>query len=220
MRSRLMVVATAIAVVAVSVGVFAAVIPARATFRDALADRIQSDTFGPYENEFDCVLCRVSNNAFFLRTLGHTCATPGGIRKIRLDFSDAVSRPAGVDCSSGTFLVDDAYGQPGALNICGINDLPDVRVIANSLFARNASGGTPVLLPFSLSPDFSNTAFSLEFEQNVSVFGDPANAKAREMEAGATAIAELYKNQAKGAGGKVSLGRYRMPFRLRVEQTQ
>lgn len=72
-------------------------------------------------------------------------------------------------------------------------------------------------LPFSLSPDFSNTAFSLEFEQNVQVFAVPTNRNAREMEAPLNAVAELYKYGV-GTGAKVSLGRYHMPFRLRVEK--
>lgn len=42
----------------------------------------------------------------------------------------------------------------------------------------------------------------------------------RDVEAASTAIAELYKYGAAPGSQAVSLGRYRMPFRVRVEKLQ
>lgn len=208
-------------------------VPAHATFHDTVivdpvtgvivagSDRIRSDTFGPYQDGVNCVIAWVQGNFFFLRTYSSACfqAESPPVRKITLDFSDAVSRTPDGSGTLGPCFVNDAYGQTGELDLCGSNLVADVRVIANSLFAKTVTSGTPVSLPFSLSPDFSNTGFSLEFEQNVQVFTDSTNTNAREMQAASTAVAELYKNGAGPRGnGKVSLGRYRMPFRLRVEK--
>lgn len=198
-------------------------IPARETFRDLPEDRIQSDRDPVYSNGYEdgiaCVVSWVQSNFFFMRTYRSSCFQSGEppSRKITLDFSDAVSR-ASDGSTADPCVIDDAYGQAGTLNICGANVVADVRVIANNLFGKNAGvNGTPVSLPFSLSADYSNTAFLLEFEQNVRVIPDPATANAREMEALPDAVAELYK-YGSGKGGKLSLGRYRMPFRLRVEK--
>lgn len=67
-------------------------------------------------------------------------------------------------------------------------------------------------LPFSLQPDFQGTDFDLDFEQPLSVTGTSG---LRTLEAGPTAIAELYK-LLKSSQRKVSLGRYYMPFQVTV----
>jgi len=109
-------------------------------------------------------------------------------------------------------VVDDAFGQDGTLNICGVNYVTDVRIIADKLFQNMSPTTTPVLLAFSLSRDFRYTAFELQFEEFVPASGDIATTRA--VTAPAEAIAELYKHQAKGK--KLSLGRFRMPFEIVV----
>jgi len=141
---------------------------------------------------------------FFLRTVTPYCSPY--TRNIVLDFSvpvDLMSCPAP--------SVSDQYGN--MLNICGTNSVPDVRVIANSLFKDTALvHGTTVTVPFLVQPSFSGgTVFELDFEQPVPV--PSGDSTFRVLEAPAGAVAELYKYV---NGAKHSLGRYYMPFELTV----
>ncbi len=185
-------------------------VAASAVFRDTLtSDNIRSDGGGAYVDGTvagSCLPCWVitKKGFFFLRSTGGMCLSG---REIVLDFRNWVgSMPS--PCG-----VDDALGQLGELNICGANSLPDVRIIANTLFHNNAlSAGTTVTLPFNLVPNFSSgQAFDLEFEQPVAVMPG-ASGDSRVLEAGASALAELYMRRPKGP--RVSLGRYHMPFQL------
>ncbi len=198
--------------------------PATATFTDRVGDKIRSAGGSVYANGTDCVIAWVDSNAsgfFFFRTTGGTCYNnTSQFRPIVLDFSDAISRQAECNCSLGPCSVNDAFGQgggaslfPDQLDICGMNTVPDVRTIADKLFASSAlAGGTPVTLAINLAPDFRYTAFELQFEQSVPVT-EPAGGT-RVMTAGSTRVAELYKINKKGP--KSSLGRFRMPFELTV----
>ena len=197
-------------------------IAAQAAFRDATAvptDKIRSDdqssVLGAYPDGTYCVIdYRGSGGFYFLRTAKSSC-TPPVQRRVKLDFSDAISRTpdgSGIDPCH----VNDALGQPGELNICGLNDLlPDVRLIANTLFSNSALNlGTAVALHFGLIISFSGpSAFSLEFEQSQGVTASGTNA--RTVTAGATAVAELYKNNTSNST-RISLGRFKMPFQVTV----
>lgn len=185
--------------------------PAEATFGDASGDRVLSDDGNSYVNSGGvppCVIARVEDTGmFFLRTTGGNCfATTGGFKPIVLDFGDAISRSPDGSGSDGCH-VDDANGHAGELNICGLNTISDVRVIARDLFSKNGlRRGTRVGLAFSLEPDFQNTDFSLEFEQRLDASGD---AVTRTFAAGASSVAVLQK-------GQTVLGRFNMPFSLQV----
>ncbi len=181
-------------------------IPASATLRDGSGDKIVSDPLGAYDQNQDCVLSYVQRGTgmYFLRTVSAYCTTPSP-RAITLDFSNAVTAPS--SCS----VFDPNSGK--SLNACGSNLLPDVRIIANSLFSTSASS-TTVLLPFSLKPDFSGTAFELDFELAVPFTGSGI---LRLLEGGPDAVAELYQFVKTGhTTTKVSIGRYKMPFQLTV----
>lgn len=204
--------ATLVASFAYSSWVWGAIprVPATDTFRVLATDRIRGDGRAYIDGVGDCVTTNVQTNFFGLRSyyppacLNVLPSMP--TRTITLDFSDAVSRPAGVDCSSGPFLKD-------GVSICGSNDFYDVRVLANSLFAKNApTNGTPVTVPFNPVP-FSYPQFELDFEQNLKVV--VINSTTRTMEASGTAVAELYEYV---GGIKSSLGRYHMPFKLTVKK--
>lgn len=188
-------------------------IPARAQFGDSPADKLRSDGIEAYINGSDCVISWVDSKSgfYFLRTVKYGCTTTAP-RAIVLDFSDAISRTCSCPCS-----VPDPNDNSGAtLDLCGQNSLPDVRVIADTLFRNNAlSLGTTVTLPFSLQPDFRGTDFGLDFEQAVPVTGGSTE---RVLQAGPDAIAELY--QTTKTGQKISLGRFRMPFTLTVSKLQ
>lgn len=86
---------------------------------------------------------------------------------------------------------------------------------ASSLPSLFASGrpSTTLTLHMNLAPDFSHTAFILEFEARVPYTGDDT---ARTLTANAQSVAELYKVSTTKGGGtkKVSLGRFYMPFSL------
>ncbi len=175
-------------------------VPAQATFRDSstLPDRILSDGLGTYYDAVGCVVAWVDSKSgfFFLRTVGPKCQNP--VRSLVLDFSDAVSRSAGCNVPDP----NDTSGK--SLDICGKNTLPDVRVLADTLFRDTAlTKGTTVKLPFSLQPDFGGTDFELDFEQPLSVTATSGNE--RVLEAGTDAVAELY--QLTQRGPKISLGR-------------
>ena len=183
-------------------------------FRDQAGDKIRSDGYsnGFYYWRVDCAISWYSGNGmYFLRTSDYQC-TPVQQRYIVLDFSDPVDPPS--KC-----IVDDALGQAGTLNICGVNSVLDVRLVATKMFTSSAlSNGTPVMLILNLQPVFKNNtytnqgAFELNFEQNVPVSG---SATSRTVTAGPDAVAELYLIQPKGS--KVSLGRFRMPFSLTAQ---
>jgi hypothetical protein len=196
----------------------ASLIPVEAVLRDGAGDKIRSDGLGltsasAYNDSELCVIGHAdnTNGRFFLRTDGRDTACENQLfdRKIVLDFTDAIVRNA--PC-----VVDDAFGQTGLLDICDANLVTDVRIIADKLFQNMSPTTTPVLLAFSLSRDFRYTAFELQFEQAVPASGDVSST--RTLTAPAGAVAELYKNQAKGK--KLSLGRFRMPFEVVVTLQQ
>lgn len=192
--------------------------PADATFREnawttSPTDKIRGDALGSYRDDGpadpDCVIAWVDNGgSFFLRTVKPNCSTTTP-RSILLDFSDAESRSR----SCPAVVLDD-YGN--SLDICGGNNVADVRVIANSLFKDTAlTNGTRVTLYFSLQRDFTSTEFELDFEQPVPVTA--MSATVRVLEAPAGALAELYQYVSQGRKTvKTTLGRFRMPFQLTV----
>ena len=222
MRNRLSGMSVVVAVALVSGAVLVRggpnTFPALADFRDdALApDRLQSDGKGSYDDGQAPPQCTISwtgqGGSYFLRTVKSGC-TASDPRSIKLDFSveaDGTTPPSG-PCS-----VSDPQGD---LDRCGVNDVPDVRLLANALFKDNAlTDGSTVRLLFSMKAggDFVGTSsFELTFEQPVPVpSGDQSF---RVLEAGANAVAELYQNVTQGKRTvKTSLGRYRMPFQLTV----
>jgi len=201
-------------------------VPASATFADrtlvpdGIDDRIRSDGLGAYNDlgmGDPCLTAWVdsASGQFFFRTASRTCN-----REMILDFSDALSRQAGCNCSpgpgpspAGPCRVDDAFNQAGDIDLCFANTVKDVRWIAGNLFGSSAlSAGIPLTLRINLEPNFEKTAFELQFEQSVTVAGD---ATTRVMSSDSTRVAELYKYTGKGSN-KLSLGRFRMPFELTV----
>jgi hypothetical protein len=178
-----------------------------AQFRDASTplDRIQSDGFGLYIDQNQCVDAYVIGGGSWLLDTARTGCPQQ--RSVQLDFSDAISRtPDG--SGSDTCHVNDAFGQAGELNICGSNAVDLNHLTADRFFGNNANS-TKVAIRFNLVAD-GNQAFSLEFEQPLQVSGD---SNTRIMTAGANSVAELYKATRRS---KVSLGRFYMPFRLTV----
>jgi hypothetical protein len=171
-------------------------------FRDDLPDRIQSDG-APYTDGTCTASWTEPSGFYFLRTIKSGCLNG---RFIKLDFTQT---------SPGLCPVFDPEAGKN-LNICGPNDVTDVRIIANTLF-KDGVLTTTVSLHFSQKDggDFTGPApFELSFEEPVPVDGDSTF---RVLEAGANAVAELYQNVQQGKRTiKVSLGRYNMPFQLTV----
>lgn len=200
--------------------------PAVANFRENFytvspSDKIRADaSWNNYYpmNSLDCVTAWVDRGGlFFLRTVTPYCTTTTP-RSIVLDFSGYVSLPA--NCGVVGY---DQYGKSHTLDICGASGadgtgtVPDVRIIANSLFKGTVPGSTTITLPFLLYPSFSGgTVFELDFEQAVSFTGTTS---VRVLTATGTTdqpnadVAELYQYV---NGAKSSLGRYHMPFQLTV----
>jgi hypothetical protein len=192
-------------------------VPANATLRDRSGDAILSDGNVLYLNgTSDCVVSWVDSRTgyFFLRTTTFNCSTTNS-RSITLDFSNAIVRTPDGSGGSDSCQVNDAFGDSGELNICGPNSLPDVRIIANTMFSNTAlTQGTSVSIPFSLQPDFSGTDFELDFEQAVPV--NALSTTSRSLVAPSGMVAVLYKYNKHG--GKISLGRYYMPFQITVQE--
>lgn len=142
---------------------------------------------------------------FFLRTV--TSAPPCGdtvsVRAIVIDLKER-SWPSA--CSGpGLESVEDGYGN--TLDLCGKNQVPDARMIAERLFSANA---TALNVPFSLRPDFRHTAFELTFVETLTVTGGSTT---RTMTTGENAIAELWQISGRT---KTLLGRYRVPVSATV----
>ena len=192
------------------------------------SDRIRSDSAtpsiiaAPYIDGADCVGVRVLGTSLFLRTDSLVDDLPCTIRAINLDFTEAIGlrTPDGTgrnpDGSVNDCLVNDAFGQLGQLNICGSNAVLDVRFQADQLFSNTAlTNGATVKLPFSLSADFRNTGFLLEFEQPLTVTGD-ANVRVLTAESnGVPVVAVLSKG---GLRRGTVIGRFYMPFQLTVSK--
>lgn len=227
-----MAVTAAVGIMAAAAGVRAAgsAIPTEDTFRDAFVsdtvgnpvawtDRIRSDSnaFGvsrPYRGGTECVRSDVSGGSLFVRTARYGCSPY--TRALTVDFSEPVSLAAGVDCSTGSYPVLDAYGDPGELNICGVNVVPDARFIASNLFGRTSANGTPLTLVLNLAPDFQHNEFQLEFEQNLPI--TVVSPTTRTLTGSTLSIADLYR--VSGSNKKTLLGKYRMPFEVTVTLQQ
>jgi hypothetical protein len=230
MRTYLIAIVATAGIVAAAAGPKAAgsAIPTVDTFRDdytidtlgnfaAWTDRIRSDSGVPgttrsYRGGTECVRSDVSGGALFVRTATNGCSPY--TRALTVDFSDPISLSAGVDCSGGSYLVPDAYGDPGTLNICGSNSVPDARLIASDLFGRTSANGTPLTLVLNLAPDFRHNEFLLEFEQNQPI--TVVSPTTRTLTGSTLSIADLYR--VSGTNKKTLLGQYRMPFQVTVQE--
>jgi hypothetical protein len=156
--------------------------------------------------------------ASYLRTASNTFCDyvngqPFGTaqRQVRLDFTHQSEFVPGhaVTCPR---TVEDSYGN--ILDLCGLNTVPDLQLIADDLFKRNAVE-TRVAISFDLYPSFVNdSAFKLQFLQPLPVSADGAS---RRLRAPSTAIAELSVLRPKGGESVwVPVGQYYMPFSITV----
>ena len=224
---RYMLAAAMLGAIAASAGKASTAIPTIDTFRDAYVtdefgnftawtDRIRSDSgvpgvLGSYQGGVDCVRSEVSGNSFFMRTVSNGCAP--FTRALTVDFSDPVSLASSVDCSSGSYLVTDAYGDPGVLNVCGENSVPDARFIASGLFAKASDNGTSLTLVLNVQPDFQHNEFQLEFEQKLPI--TVLSPTSRVLTGSTLSIASLYRTS---GNKRTLLGQYRMPFQVTVQE--
>ncbi len=224
---RYMLAAAMLGAIAASAGRASTAIPTIDTFRDAYVtdefgnfaawtDRIRSDSgvpgvLGSYQGGVDCVRSEVSGNSFFMRTVSNGCSPY--TRALIVDLSDPVSLAPGVDCSSGSYLVPDAYGDPGVLNICGENLVPDARVIASGLWAKASYNGTSLTLVLNVQADFSHNEFQLEFEQKLPI--TVLSPTSRVLTGSTLSVADLYRTSGRN---RTLLGQYRMPFQVTVQE--
>jgi hypothetical protein len=185
--------------------------PANVALADTVGSttsRIRSDgggVDGSYLDGEDCVQSwyALPKGNFFLRTVTSQppCGDTVSVRRIVIDLTDRVWPST----CPGPQYVADRYGN--TLDVCGSNNVPDVRLVADRLFSANA---TALDVPFSLQPDFRYTAFELDFVETLSVTGAGAT---RTMTAGANAISELWQISGRT---KALVGRYRVPLSATV----
>lgn len=194
---------------------------------DSTGDKIRSDGFGVYTDQVNCVRAYTINHSggAFMRTgqkVDFCTPPPAQPREVILDFSDPVPGSEPADCT-----VDDPADPTSIykLNACGLNSMPDARIIAGYPFYRTNPTTAIVELKFNIArpPTFPNidVSFTLAFEQPAAVTGAPSNS--RTVTTGATSIAELYKNVKNARTGKVtqvSIGRYYMPFQVTYTKLQ
>ena len=161
---------------------------------------------GVYADGDDCVQAwyALPKGNFFLRTVNSQTSCEGLSRRIVIDLSFRVWPAA--PCPILTNYVADRY--ENLLDVCGPNEVADVRLVADRLFSANA---TALNVPFSLQPDFRYTAFELDFVETLTVVQGVGGS--RKMTAGENAIAELWQISGRT---KTLLGRYRVPLSATV----
>lgn len=200
-------------------GAATGLVPLKALLTDSPGDKILSDGFGFYTDEIDCVKAYIggsgkSSGFAFMRTGQHVdhCPTPSQPRELVLDFSDPVPGSEPVDCQ-----VEDPAHAGLFLDACGLNSVPDGRIISGHPFKSTnpTTAGATVSFNIVRPPTFPNigVSFELKFEQPLPVTGAPGDS--RTITAGGTAIAELYKYvRNRNKVTTVSIGRYYMPFQV------
>jgi hypothetical protein len=199
-------------------------VPSSTVFEDLAGMRILSDGGNAYTEgslNINCVRSwfNPAGGASYFRTASNTFCDyfngqPFGPvqRQVTLDFTPSRSQPLAGHVLACPRTVEDAYGN--TLDLCGLNTIPDLQLIADELFKSEAFE-TPVTISFDLYPSFVNdTGFMLKFLQPIPISAVGAS---RRLRAPSTAIAELSVRRAKGGASVwVPVAQYYMPFSLTV----
>jgi hypothetical protein len=199
-------------------------VPASTLFEDSAGMRILSDGGLAYAEgrlNINCVRSwfNPAVGASYFRTASNTFCDyingqPFGTvqRQVRLDFTPSPSQSVAGHVATCPRTVDDAYGN--TLDLCGLNTIPDLQLIADELFKSEAFE-TPVTISFDMYPSFVNdTGFMLKFLQPIPISAVGAS---RRLQAPSMAIAELSVRRARGGESVwVPVARYYMPFSLTV----
>lgn len=194
---------------------------ARALFRDFPTDRVTSDGLGAYLNGKDCTTITVFTSSFLMRTVKRGC-NRGAQRQIDIDFTGtAVVGDNACPFMQCPTTVNDDFGQMGELNACGFNSLRDVTVFSPTMFRETAFNELHgVEIRINLEPDFTNTAFRLNYaayvrpgstsnERILTTDADPADPN--KPDRGRAALSKITSS-----GEYVCLGEFYMPFAITV----
>jgi hypothetical protein len=199
-------------------------VPASAVFDDSAGMRILSDGGMAYAEgrlNINCVRSwfnpavgvsyfRTASNAF----CDYLNGQPFGPvqRQVTLDFTPSPSKVVAGHPLACPRTIEDGYGN--SLDLCGLNSIPDLQLIADELFKSEAFE-TPVTISFDLYPSFVNdTGFMLKFLQPIPISAVGAS---RRLRAPSTTIAELRVRRSKGREPFwVPVAQYYMPFSLTV----
>jgi hypothetical protein len=199
-------------------------VPASTVFEDSAGMRILSDGGMAYAEgrlNINCVRSwfNPAVGASYFRTASNTFCDyingqPFGTiqRQVRLDFTFSQSESVAGHVLACPGNVEDPFGN--TLDLCGLNAIPDLQLIASDLFKSDALE-TPVTISFNLYPSFVNdTSFMLKFLQPIPISAVGAS---RRLRAPSTAIAELSVRRAKsGESVWVPVAQYYVPFSLTV----
>jgi hypothetical protein len=199
-------------------------VPASTIFEDSAGMRILSDGGMAYAEgrlNINCVRnwFNPAVGASHFRTASNTfCDYLNGLpfgtvqRQVTLDFTLSPSQAVAGHVLACPRTVEDAYGN--TLDLCGLNTIPDLQLIADELFKSEAFE-TPVTISFDLYPSFVNdTGFMLKFLQPIPISAVGAS---RRLRAPMTAIAELSVRRVKDRESVwVPITHYYMPFSLTV----
>ena len=201
-----------------------------ACYRDGEASRYCGGTFFDPETGLtyegvgpECSRITVESSYYAFRTISSKCASdtpvPGiGQRRLVLDFTDSigVARCQNADPADDSISVA-VDSDTRWLNVCGLNEVDDVRIVAGGMFTSTSSTVT-VYISLHAPPLANTTQFLLEFAQPLYV-GD--SGMARELIATPALSRAVLSQVTVTRSGKLQksfVGEYSMPFSLRARK--
>jgi hypothetical protein len=160
-----------------------------------------------------------SNGDYSFRTLSSKCHTfPSpplsdvGQRRLVLDFSEHLTGVCRNDDAADDVIERTVNGESKSLNVCGVNYVDDVRIVASGMFT-NSSSAVTIYISLHAPPSANTTQFLLEFAAPIGVID---HGTTRELLSAGTAV--LWEMVPAKNGRLVKavqpVGEYSMPFSL------
>ena len=197
-----------------------------ACYRDGEASRYCGGTFPDPETGLtydgvgpECSRITADSSHYAFRTISSKCAsdTPVpdvGQRRLVLDFSDQFEVPRCENADPADDLISVTVGTDQRwLNVCGLNEVDDVRIVAGDMFTSTSSTVT-VYISLHAPPLANTTQFLLEFAQPLAVHD---LGSARELMASSALSRAVLSQVTVTRSGKLQksfVGEYSMPFSL------
>jgi hypothetical protein len=163
-----------------------------------------------------------SNGEYAFRTISSKCETYSPLpdvvqRRMLLDFGGWINAARCQDNDPGNDLVSPQV-EPSTkqLNVCGVNLVDDVRIVAANMFTA-ASAQITIYISLDGPPDANTTQFLLEFTSPGQVSDTISY---RELTYSGTAVLWEMVRKRNGSVQKASspIGEYAMPFSLRARK--
>ena len=159
-----------------------------------------------------------SNGDYAFRTISSKCETypplppPDLQRRLVLDFSEHLTGVCRNDDAADDVIERTVNGESKSLNVCGVNSVDDVRIVASGMFTSSSSAVT-IYISLHAPPYANTTQFLLEFAAPIGVID---HGTTRELLSAGTAV--LWEMVPAKNGRLVKavqpVGEYSMPFSL------